>query len=601
MKTTVIANCRYPQFKSSSKGSAMKTCESSYWTTRVRVQQLVAGLLIGIPLLSSSHAWAVPILEYKFNETGNTAPSTGSDTTSVQFGTNNAGTGYTFPADLHGAAGSGVSEQSGDRAFDNTASTAMGSPSAPGGGGVARHTADDDSVDDLNSFTATGWFKSADTFTTGARLISSLGAGAGFSLFAGSTAGTLTVGVDNLTQTTAASFGETNKWIFFAVTYDGTQASNNVKVYRGYRNSTDAGANPVLDLVSTLTINAGDINSDSALFAIGNSNGTDGSIARRPYDGLLDNIRVFGADTGAAGVSTQAELNTIRYNDAPAIVALSAAVNGTVIQGGDATLGVTVDNNGVGDLTYTVSSSALAGTSYSAVSPSPAVLTQGGTPVAHTVTADTTAGVTPFGANALTFTITDTNASSNPTTTQNSTLTVLDHANASFTNASGPGTETIGGGGNTLLIDFGTVLQGAGGGQLNSFFDVFAEISIDAGASFTADLDLISITDNGGDTAQLFRQLGNTSFSSAAGASESYTYSLDTTAIGSYSVVYTFNLSDDLSLTEAQGRLGQTITLTLQGQVVTIPEPSTIALFSIGIGAILRRGRKSSRRHYCGH
>ena len=301
----------------------MKTYESSYWATRVRVQQLVAGLLIGIPLLSSSHAWAVPILEYKFNETGNTAPSTGSDTTSVQFGTNNAGLGYTFPADLHGAAGSGVSEQSGDRAFDNTASTAMGSPGAPGGGGVAIHAADDNSVDDLQSFSAMGWFKSADVFTTGARLISSrepTSSGNGFSLFAGGTPGTLSVTIDNVTVTTAtAFFNETNKWVFFAVTYDGTTTSNNLIVYRGYRNATEAGANPLLDDVAIFSVNEdgdGDIDQDSALFAIGNSNLSETTHSRRPYDGLLDNIRIFGADTGASGVLLQSELEAIRAADA---------------------------------------------------------------------------------------------------------------------------------------------------------------------------------------------------------------------------------------------------------------------------------------------
>src|SRR3990167_3976532 len=61
------------------------------------------------------------ILEYKFDETGTTAPSTGSDATAVTL-RNSAG----VATDLHSADGLGVSGVTGDRAFDNTASTSMG-------------------------------------------------------------------------------------------------------------------------------------------------------------------------------------------------------------------------------------------------------------------------------------------------------------------------------------------------------------------------------------------------------------------------------------------------------------------------------------------
>lgn len=286
---------------------------------------LAVAYAVGIASSPSSIMYGAPILEYKFNETGNTAPSTGTDTTSVGFGTNNAGAGYTQPADLHGAAGSGVSGLAADRAFDNTASTHMGSlaTAVPNGGGVAIHAGDNNNVDDLQSFSAMGWFKSSSVFSDGARWISSRetgGSGNGFSLFAGGTPGTLSVIVDNINVTTASPFfNETDKWVFFAVTYDGTATSNNLIVYRGYRNLAEAGANPLFDDVAVLSVNEdgdGDIDQDSAFFAIGNSNLSETTHSRRAYDGLLDNIRVFGADTGAGGVLSESDLNVIRAADA---------------------------------------------------------------------------------------------------------------------------------------------------------------------------------------------------------------------------------------------------------------------------------------------
>src|SRR3990167_2976306 len=61
------------------------------------------------------------ILEYKFDETGTTAPSTGSNVTAVTL-RNSAGAA----TDLHSADSLGVSGLTGDRAFDNTASSSMG-------------------------------------------------------------------------------------------------------------------------------------------------------------------------------------------------------------------------------------------------------------------------------------------------------------------------------------------------------------------------------------------------------------------------------------------------------------------------------------------
>src|SRR5205085_5209175 len=90
-----------------------------------------------------AHAVPSPIFEYRFNETGTSAASTGLDPSPLTF-QNSSG----VISDLHSAAGLGVSGQVGDRAFDNTASTAMGDT---GTGGLARTDTSHSSLSLTNS------------------------------------------------------------------------------------------------------------------------------------------------------------------------------------------------------------------------------------------------------------------------------------------------------------------------------------------------------------------------------------------------------------------------------------------------------------------
>src|SRR3954452_4724304 len=82
----------------------------------------------------SEFAWgATPIIEYRFNGSGTSAASTGSDTTPVSFFDSTGSA-----ANLYGLAGSGVSGLANDLAFDNPASMGMGSgPSNNNAGGRA--------------------------------------------------------------------------------------------------------------------------------------------------------------------------------------------------------------------------------------------------------------------------------------------------------------------------------------------------------------------------------------------------------------------------------------------------------------------------------
>jgi hypothetical protein len=117
------------------------------------------------------------ILQYSFNEcSGTTAASTGSDTTALTL-RSSAGS----PTNLFSADGLGVSGKSGDCAFDNTASTGMGSV---GIGGRADQ-ADLDAIDNLMSFTLAGWFKTDGTTLIGnnARLFENWNDPRGFFLY----------------------------------------------------------------------------------------------------------------------------------------------------------------------------------------------------------------------------------------------------------------------------------------------------------------------------------------------------------------------------------------------------------------------------------
>lgn len=237
------------------------------------------------------------ILEYTFNGSGTSAASTGTDTTSAQFRDS-----LGDPANLHGAAGSGVSGQASDLAFDNTSATGMGSA---GAGGIA-NAGDVSAVDGLSSFTLQGWFKTDSTVSVGnaARLFdNAYGGSGGFFLYG--EGGALKLNVDGIaTVASSASYGATEEWVFFAVSYDGTQTTNNVNFYIG-------STSEAVSLVSTATLNAGTTALAATPFCVGNT-----PAYVRAFDGYLDDMRVFGSTSDSSGVLSLPELEVIRSVDA---------------------------------------------------------------------------------------------------------------------------------------------------------------------------------------------------------------------------------------------------------------------------------------------
>ena len=100
---------------------------------------------------------------------------------------------------------------------------------------------------------------------------------------------------------------------FFAVTYDGTALTDNVKFYRGYRNADEAGAQPVFSQVGTGTITGGGMTVDQAgSLIVGNTDGQ-----TRPFRGFLDDMRVYGSKTDASGALTEQLVQDVHSSAVP--------------------------------------------------------------------------------------------------------------------------------------------------------------------------------------------------------------------------------------------------------------------------------------------
>ncbi len=267
-------------------------------------------------LLTPTGLNAAPLLEYKFNETGTPANNTGSLGSAANGTMKNSSFAAT---DLHSGAGTGVSGAPSDLAFDNTASTAMGNAGGSVQGPAGQIT------NSLKSFTLTGWMKNAATTGSGGRIFfnDQFGTPWGRQLY-WNVGGVLALQVgdgstlstySSLSSTYSAAAGTSTPWVFFAVTFDANV--NKVNFYLGDTSSSVTLANT---LTSTQTT-SDTANSNS--FGIGNSQQDWGGYIA--FDGMLDNIRLFGAVTGSTGALTLSELETIRFADAvpePASVSL---------------------------------------------------------------------------------------------------------------------------------------------------------------------------------------------------------------------------------------------------------------------------------------
>jgi hypothetical protein len=232
-----------------------------------------------------------PTLQYNFNETGTFAIGTGLVTAELAL-TDSTGT----PSDLHTPPGGGVSGMAGDRAFDNTASTGMGKGSVGGNAEIPAN-----SFGPMDSFTYECWYKASEVPASLARLVDANS----FLVEANSAGGVFNFEVNGIyADSPAGSYTETNQWIFFAVTYDGTKTDNNVAFYKGTMNTA------VMQVGGYLSLDGSSV-SDPSTLTVGNWSGSD----IRPFKGYIDDLRLFSSGTDSSGVLTATQLENIRETD----------------------------------------------------------------------------------------------------------------------------------------------------------------------------------------------------------------------------------------------------------------------------------------------
>jgi hypothetical protein len=288
-------------------------------------------LVTAIALLTvlSGTATAAPLWEFKFNETGTSPANTGTGSPAPALVTKQAWYGSTD--DLHGADGSGVSRQTGDRALDLSGISTNGgmfpSKSFPPQINVANASCTP--IQNLTTLTLSGWFNAQAPITKGtykhdARLITfntyQIGCGVEFSttdIAKNQIAVVLDAATLYFDVTAIMNFSDTNKWYFWAVTYDGTLGANNAKFYMGSTGST------LVQVGATQSANVGAMETTTANFSLNGDNGA-GTLK-----GIQDNVRVDNV------VMSLAELEIRRVTDAAADIALYG--KGYLITNGDGT------------------------------------------------------------------------------------------------------------------------------------------------------------------------------------------------------------------------------------------------------------------------
>ena len=264
----------------------------------LRSSRLLGAALLGATLLTAVVAQQAhgQLLEYTFNETGTVANNSGTATgANLTFNNSSAAA-----ADLHSAAGGGVSGAAGDRSFDNTASTQMGgSGTTPVGGDAFNTAATASAFNGLTALTLTGWYNASSApFATGARLMisSSQALTLNFntntlSLLVTTASGSGTVNIPTTATAAYAAANTANSWVYYAATYDNT-------TLRLYIGTSTTAAVSVASVALTGAVNAG-----NGLY-LGNVPGL-----QRPFDGLIDDVRLYGS------ALTLTDINNIRSAD----------------------------------------------------------------------------------------------------------------------------------------------------------------------------------------------------------------------------------------------------------------------------------------------
>jgi autotransporter-associated beta strand protein len=188
-----------------------------------------------------------------------------------------------------------------------------------------------------------------------------------------------------------------------------------------------------------------------------------------------------------------------------------------------------------------------------------------------------------------TFTVDAPAAYGSTSTTGTVSVTVLDHALPGFVGSgiADPYAQTV------LSLDFGSVDEAAGVQSLTYSLTNLASLAY--GAGLTAGLDLTGFTASGDGFASGLSTFNNLI---AGGTSSLFTATFTPSAQGTFSKTFTLSFSDNSGLSGAAARRD----LTINAQVVVVPEPGAMSLAAIGTGLTAwiawrrRRGLSCTRR-----
>jgi len=150
-------------------------------------------------------------------------------------------------------------------------------------------------LDGLTQMTITAWIKSDDL--NGNRIVNKRDNPDGFDLYYHDSAPTGLEFVGDAGVSNGGGSFSASEWIWIAVTYDGTQTTNNVTFYTGDGTTLATG--------DTATLDKGALLANSNSLFIGNNNA-----GNRTFDGLIDNVRIYDTVKDAASLQT-----IMQYND----------------------------------------------------------------------------------------------------------------------------------------------------------------------------------------------------------------------------------------------------------------------------------------------
>lgn len=256
-------------------------------------------LLFGVALSMAPtfSGWAAtPIVEYLFNEAGDSPPSTGSSDIRLVLVQKGAAA-----AELPSAAGKGVRGGT-DRCLDQClveepvrAWAALAEP--------------DETLNGLLSFTLMGWFKKVGAPLSCDHHLFWMGEKNRFLLMGWDNAG-MRLGFNGKNAYSGPNaYAGLDDWIFFAVTYDGTLEKQNVGFYKG---TLSEGARLIGKVSFFDGAQGGAIQEGSVRLQIG---GVDA--VGRCFKGFLDELRVFGSTKDASGVLETDDIRQWQDNAKP--------------------------------------------------------------------------------------------------------------------------------------------------------------------------------------------------------------------------------------------------------------------------------------------